>query len=164
MNIQKILLNLSTEISPIISHIHLPYSRKLIKGSDFRAIEAICKPGHIILSTTRGEMSNLFIPGFWSHAGMISVDGKHVVEARTKEGVTKTDLAEFCFVNKDYICLIDPILLTSYERVVAAMYAETLIGTPYDFAMSMSEIKKLYCSEVVFDALNQIYRLNHVKE
>ncbi len=152
MNIQAALLNVTSTVSPMLSHIHMPYSRKLITGKDFRNIEAMAKPGQVILSKTNGELSNLFIPGFWSHAGIISPDGKHVIEAKTAN-TAKTDLVDFCMINKDYICLLDPVFLSDAAKLAAAIYAEEEeVGLPYDFEMSLSNIKKLYCSELVYKA------------
>jgi len=102
----------------------------------------------VILSTTYGELSNMFIPGFWSHVGIVSTDGLSVVEAMSV-GVVKSDLIDF-MLKKDVVCLLYPEFTDVSEMFQAAIEAEAQIGKPYDFGMIQSDVKAFYCSELVY--------------
>jgi uncharacterized protein YycO len=151
--IRKILLKLSTWISPKLSVIHMPYSRKLIVGKDFHDCQQVLECGQIILSRTDGELANMFIPGFWSHVGMVTPSGT-IIEAVT-HGVQEVDLYTF-FMGKDYVCLLDCNYLNPQEKKLAAEWALTHKGKPYDFGMILSGMKSFFCSELVYFAQKAI--------
>lgn len=147
--IRRVFLKLSTWISPKLSLIHMPFSRKQIIGKDFHDCQFLLETGHIILSRTDGELANMFIPGFWSHVGMVTSNGT-IIEAVT-HGVQEVDLYTF-FLDKDYICLLDCNYLTSVEKNLASEWAIQQTGKPYDFGMVLSGMKSFFCSELVYFA------------
>ena len=99
------LLELSVPIAKASSKIHAPYNRKLIKAKDYHTIRDLISPGMFLLSVTKGEISNVLIPGFWSHGGMYVGEDK-VVEATCSHGVIESDILDFIF-SKDYISLTE---------------------------------------------------------
>jgi uncharacterized protein YycO len=127
--------------------IHMPFSRKLIVGSDFHECLPLLKTGRLLLSRTDGELSNIFIPGFWSHVGMVT-ETNSVIEAVT-HGVHEIDLYTF-FLDKDYVCLLECNYLTEAEQAIAAEWAIKQTGKPYDFGMVLSNEKAFFCSELVY--------------
>lgn len=149
-SIQRILLNITEFASMRIGKIHMPGSRKLITSKDYRSIKPFLRPGMVILSYTRGEFSNWFIPGDWAHAAFI-VDSTTVIEATT-HGVVKTDLTDFMF-KKDFIILLEPLFATELQMNEAVKIALSMEGLPYNYRMEYSasgtNIKGFYCSELL---------------
>lgn len=136
----------------MISKIYIPYSRKKIKASHYHKIRYAIRPGMVLLSQTNGEFSNLFIPGFWSHAAIV-MDNLQIVEA-TSNGVHKSDLIDF-MMTKDSVCLLEPLFATEEQMIQAMITAQEQIGKPYDYSMNQSDIQKFYCSELVYFCYRQ---------
>lgn len=151
---RAILLNLTAMISKLTAKIYMPYSRKRIKASHYHKVRYAIKPGTVILSATRGEFSSLFIPGDWSHAGVIATDGLSVIEA-TSKGVIKTDLIDF-MMSKDAICIMRSSFFDVDEMAQVAIEAERHLGKPYDWQFVKGDIKAFYCSELVYHAHAQV--------
>lgn len=168
---KKLLLALASFISQKISLIHAPWTRKLITGADYRTYSSLVQVGDVLSTETNGELSNLFIPGFFGHVAIVA-SPRTVIQATT-HGVVETDLAEFFFVNKDYIVASRPIFATPEQRQVAADYARAQLGKPYNFSMGLSDkllkalgmtvpdnkpdfaasdIQRFYCSELIYSA------------
>lgn len=145
MNPEALLLNAVSAFSRGLSKVYFPFSRKLITAEQFRDIELLCQPGDVLLTRTRGEVSNVFIPGFWSHVALVK-DKHSVIEAITS-GVQQTDLAEFCF-RRDYIQLLQP-QFNKATRGLSAVFAESAVGKEYDYRFQ-GDTEAFYCSELVF--------------
>ena len=124
----------------------MPYSRKQITSQHYRLIKPMLAPGMAICTRTDGELANLFIPGFWSHAG-IYVGDSTVVEAVGK-GVVKTDLIDF-LLTKDAIIVKDPSFANKEQMKDAAEWALKQVGKPYD--MYFDKLNEyFYCSELIW--------------
>lgn len=147
--IQRNLLNLASFFSKKIAKIYMPFSRKRIEQSDYENMLKSLKTGDVISTRTRGELSNLFIPGFWGHVGIYDGNGK-VIEATT-HGVVETNLAWFLF-GKDYCAVSRPNFLTEDQKWLAVDYCKRQLGKPYDFSFNTSGIDKFYCSEIIYHA------------
>jgi uncharacterized protein YycO len=152
--IQRVVLNFVAYVSKITSEIHAPFSRKRIKASHYHKVRHVIKPGSIILSATYGELANIFIPGKWSHVGIIATDGMSVIEA-ISTGVAKTDLIDF-MMTKDEICVLNPSFLDTDGMIEASIKAEAEIGKPYDWKFVKGDIKAFYCSELVYHVLHKV--------
>ena len=138
-------------VSHLGSKIYMPYSRKLITGKDYHELHNLMVPGMVLVSRSDGELGNIGIPGFWSHAAIV-LDENRVVEAVTS-GVRVVDLVTF-MMGKDYIEALLPKFATSAQMKVAVEKALEQVGKEYDFEFATSDIKKFYCSELVFYAYN----------
>lgn len=164
---RKTLLNVASYLSQQIAKIHMPWSHKKIVGHDYRTYSNLAQIGDVLSTRTDGELSNIFIPGFFGHVAIV-VSPRTVVQATTA-GVVETDLAEFFFINKDYIVASRPTFATIEQRHQAAEYALRQVGKPYNFSMGLSDvllgalktnrpdfshsnIKRFYCSELVYSA------------
>ena len=147
--IQRNLLKLASHFSQKIAKVYMPFSRKKIEQDDYEHMLAVLKVGDVISTKTRGELSNLFIPGFWSHVGIYAGGGK-VIEATT-HGVVETNLAWFLF-GKDYCAVSRPNFLNDDQKWLAVDFCKRQVGKPYDFSFNTSDIDKFYCSEIVFHA------------
>lgn len=141
------LINLLVPITKWLGELHIPFTRKKVNGNDFMQISQLIKPGMVILTKTYGELTNLLIPGVWSHAGIYVGDGK-IVEA-IGSGVVEKDLAEF-LLTKDKVCLLEPYFVENqFQMDNAARFARSKVGFPYDYKFK-SNNKAFYCSELVF--------------
>lgn len=145
---QLLILNVTGYCSQHISKIHMPGSHKLITSADYRSVKEHLRPGMVFLSYTRGEFSNLFIPGDWSHVAIV-LNSTTVIEATT-HGVIETDLIDF-MMKKDYVVLLDPIFATPEQMVKAVETALEQKGSGYNYKMQYSRVnvKAFYCSELV---------------
>ena len=140
-------LQLIATIVKFIAIFHVPFNIKLVTGADFHTCQSLIKPGMLILSRTDGELANVGIPGFWHHIGVVT-ETLTICEAVTTN-VRESDLYTF-FLSKDYVCVVDPNFLTAEERAKGIKWALTNIGKAYNFDMSVSGVKTLFCSELAY--------------
>jgi len=123
-------------------------------------IEKKVRPGDILLSKRRYELSNFFIPGEYTHSAIVTTSEEFtppmIVES-IAEGVVMKSLAKFLF-SKDYVMLIRPRIGTEDERLDAGNYARRFIGLPYDYYFEAG-VNAFYCSELV----NHCYQ-THIME
>lgn len=141
---------------------HWPIKHHRITENDFAAVKAVLKPGMVFCTRRTGELNNLFIPGFWTHAAIYVGDGQ-VVEAIT-EGVSLTPLDEFLCGRsdgKDYVLVRDALYLTDDEKQVAVDFAKKQVGLPYDWVFAGTDDRAFYCSKLVWFAFETAYRQSH---
>lgn len=144
------LLQLSVPIQKLMQKMHPPermISYKFVKTFTYVDWDANLQDGDVLLSREKWHFTNIFIPGFWSHAAVFASGG--VFEA-VGEGVGEVDLFEWLY-KKDYVMILRPTFLGDRARV--AMFVLKQKGKPYDFKFS-SGIKAWYCSELVYKALS----------
>ncbi len=142
------LLAMSVPITKWVGHVHAPWTHKRISGRHYLAAKGILQPGDVLMSRTDGELTNVFIPGFWSH-GAVYVGNGEVVEA-TGDGVHKTDLLSW-MLTKDYVRVCRARFATALQRSDAAYFARSYIGLPYDYGFASGN-KALYCFEITYVA------------
>ena len=109
------------------------------------AIIGMLKPGDVLLTHTKGEVSNIFL-SHWGHAAIYSENGLYEsVTAGNKE----TDLMFFLSRKDDVMVLRPnyPLNIDSLQR-----YCEYAKGTLYDYNFETGA-QKLYCFEFVADAI-----------
>lgn len=145
MSLRLLFLNALMPLTKAIGKIHAPFTRKKVNGLDVFAIQRSLMPGAVLLTYIRGEMSNLFIPGEFTHAAILH-SNKYVIEA-TSEGVQKKDIISF-MTSKDRVVLLYPRFSDAEQMKKAADYASQLISLPYDFLFSDGN-EAFYCSELV---------------
>jgi uncharacterized protein YycO len=142
--------------SKTVSKLHSPWSKKLICSHDYLTIIKEMRAGDILVSRTKGELGNLFIPEFFKHVAMV-ISSEFVIEA-VSSGVIKTHIFDF-IRSKDYICLYRPISTIPQETIGNAVsMALSFLGLGYDYTFS-TENKRFYCSELVA----QSYAMNGVE-
>lgn len=159
LKLRHYIMSKSIWFSKSIAKIRTPYSVKLITGKDYYNIRNNLKVGDILLSHTRGQLSNLFIPDFWSHGavfyGTLISDTEFVAEA-TSHGVVLTDLVSF-MTSKDYILVLRPTFFESKFSYLLKEYIDRCLGLPYDweFETPPNGIKNnaFYCFEFCACAL-----------
>lgn len=149
---KKWVVQFAAWLSPKLSKIHSPWSRKLILSSDYRDFKRRRFPaGTVLTSATNGEISNMFISGDWKHIAIYDGD-ENVIEATT-HNVSKTDLIDF-FMKKDFVAAYIPTFASLREMEFALAYSYQQLGKPYDFKFASSDIKAFYCAELIFSAYN----------
>ena len=149
MNIRRKLLEAAYPITYWIGKAHLPFTHKAMTSADYRQIAAHAEPGRVLLSRVKGEVSNLFIPGYWTHAAIIDHGCQHVIEA-TYAGVVKTDLIDFV-MGKDAVAMAYYKSLTPNNAGAAVLRAQKYVGLEYDFFFEAG-VKAFYCAELIYAA------------
>lgn len=139
--------------------IHVPFTRKRVTGKHYYMLRDKISMGTVLLTTTRGEFSNIINPEKIKHAGIyvgeIDRDGiKYVLEA-VGRGVVKTDLVTY-LTTKDLVIGCEPKFLTNDDKVQIPVEALRIIGIPYDYLFEKGG-KAFYC----FEAVAHIFKMLH---
>lgn len=145
-DIRLLILKASLPLNAIVSYIHAPWSQHKIKAMHYRDVEAILRPGDVIVSQKSGSLSSWFIPGFWDHASMYCGDDK-IVEA-VGSGVREGDIIDQV-VGRDAIIITRPKFATPEQMIAAAQWAKEQIGSPYDLFFHPDN-EAFYCSELIW--------------
>jgi len=138
--------NIARYLIRMLSKIGININRKL-EQEEYDIISSL-KMGDVILTRRNWQASNLFIKGKWKHAMLVRSTGS-VVEA-ISSGVVITDIVKALKNKSEYIVLI-PMFCKDEDMIVAANYAATKEGTPYD-GLYNEDNGAYYCSELVYDA------------
>jgi hypothetical protein len=115
-----------------------------VGGEEMRKITDSLEPGDIVFRKYDRYISGFFIPGFWTHVGVVVGDGKTIVHAMEK-GVIEEDV--LTYLRTDYVKV-----LRHEDKIVAKRAAETAVslkGREYDFIFDTTDDSRLYCSELV---------------
>ena len=134
-----------------VGGLHAPYTHNKITGREYHRISNALRVGDVLITRKRGEVTNLFIPGFYTHAAMY-VGRNDVVEAIGK-GVVRTDLVSFC-MGKDYVAVLRSKFSDEAVNKEAAKEAIKLIGSPYDYDFEPANVA-FYCSELCYYAYDK---------
>jgi len=131
-----------------VGKLHAPFAHKRVSGESYLTLKNMVKPGGVLLTRTRGEATNLLIPGFWKHAALVE-NADYVIEA-VGSGVKETVLAGFV-LKKDFILYLEPKFTDEMGMKAAVKKAIDWLGLPYDYSFDESD-EAFYCGEVVVDA------------
>ena len=146
----------------IIGRIIPPFSKK-DPMINFYKILGLLQPMDIILTTSRGHLSNLFNPGRYKHArAYIGLENSipQIIES-TGEGVNQRTLVE-CMSTKDVIAVLRPnkqVFANKKQEQKAIAWLKMQIGKPYDYVFDMNSQKKFnnfFCSELIYYAINEV--------
>ena len=148
---RRYLIRTLQPISKFLGHIYLAPKSRQIRFNDITAIYSVAKIGDVILSFSKGELTNFFIDGEYKHCGIYDGDG-HVIEAIGK-GVQETPLPDFC-ANKDKIAILRPMFSGNVEAIIAVTIASAEVGKPYDYLFEPNE-RAFYCAELVAYCYNK---------
>jgi hypothetical protein len=133
------------KLAKLISKVHIPTNHKRMTEARCHAILECLKDGDIILTHTRGELSNVFLDKY-GHAG-IYLNG-FIYEATT-EFVKRTD-PMFFLARKDDIKIMRPI--AHFEPSEVLYFLEENLGHAYDFEFESGD-GQFYCFELAAEAL-----------
>lgn len=115
-----------------------------VGGKEVRVLINTLKPGDIVLRRYDRYVSGWFIPGFWTHVG-IMVSDKNIVHAISPWGVIEEDI--LTYLRTDHIKVLR--VESEAEVKAAVATAPTLKGREYDFVFDTTDDSRLYCSELV---------------
>lgn len=95
--------------------------------------------------------------GRWSHCGIVTADGRHVLEARAFHGVTKTTCDEFA----DRATDLELNVVRVVDAALALSWAEAQVGKGYDYVAILGNLfrepwqsdDRHHCAEYVAKAL-----------
>lgn len=130
-----------------MAKIRIPFTDVGLTSKEYRLIQALLVPGQTLVTAKRGEFTNYWIPGDYSHTAIVK-DKFTVIEATT-HGVVETDLIDFILTNrKCKLAILNPLFATLEEMQGAVVIAQAQIGKPYKFNMEFSttNISAFYCS------------------
>jgi len=122
----------------------------------YEAVDKI-QPGDVLLSKEDFRLTNLFIPGFWSHAA-IAIDNKYVMEAVGK-GVVKTPMVKW-IMSKDHVLILRFKGIPSQIRAAAGLKAAEHEHEPYDYGFASGNAA-WYCAELVWFAYEEVMKPNN---
>jgi uncharacterized protein YycO len=105
--------------------------------------------GDILISREAWHFTNLFIPGFWSHAAIYGQG--QVVEAVAPK-VQIVDFRDWV-IEKHNWCVLRPVGGINGDK--AFQFANLQIGTLYDYRFSKNN-GLFFCSELVYDAWDAV--------
>ena len=145
---RTLLLKILEPVIRFIGRVHAPFTHKLVTGDHYLELRKIIKPGGVLLSRTRGELTNVLIPGYWKHAAL-ALSRDHVIEAIGK-GVATQSLPSF-MLKKDYVAYYEPAFTGEDGMRGAAEKAKAWLGLPYDYHFYEGD-EAFYCGELVVDA------------
>lgn len=146
----------------IIGRIMPPFSKKDPMINFYKILDLL-HPMDIILTTSRGHLSNLFNPGRYKHAiAYIGIEkGIPQIIESTGEGVHQRTLVE-CMSTKDAIAVIRPnkqVFADKKQVKNAIAWLKKQEGKPYDYVFDMNSQKKFknfFCSELIYYAIKEV--------
>lgn len=152
----SLLLSKLEPLTKWIGKVHVPWSVKKITGRQYYLCRDKIRPGHIFLTTTDGQLSNLFNPSRLKHGGLF-VGGspvENIVEAVGK-GVVETDLISF-MTSKDQLVVVKPKFGNSAQHAQVCREIHALIGYKYDYEFESGD-KEFYCFEAIIHAYKKVF-------
>jgi len=111
-------------------------------------VSHLFRPGMVLLTRKEHQLSNYFIPGYWTHSAMILPHGQ-IIEA-TGKGVGVKTICDF-FRSIDDFMLLRPRFCNEERMLHASHHASSLIGYPYSFDFKGSG-NAYYCAQLVITA------------
>jgi hypothetical protein len=114
-----------------------------VKGPEMRKVIDELQEGDIIMRRYDRYVSGWFIPGFWTHVGMV-VSDKTIIHAMTK-GVIEEDA--MTYLRADHIM----VLRVGNKKFIknAISKAKDMLGKEYDFLFDSADDERLYCTELI---------------
>lgn len=145
MSLRSRLLGLSVPIQKQMQKLHPPYAQTTVSQAE-SAMKTM-QPGDILLSREAWHFTNLFIPGFWSHAAIYGY-GK-VVES-VAPMVQTVDWRDWV-IEKHNWCVLRPFQPDNTSGRDAFSFANGSLGRFYDYGFQKNN-NLFFCSELVYDS------------
>jgi hypothetical protein len=167
--LQRAAFRASEAAGRLVADLRSPFHRPRLRRRVRKRIEAMLRPGDVLVTRRKRVLSNLFLPGWWPHASLYLgppaevrgmgvfvsperaarwVEPLRVLEAR-KDGVRFRALADTLGV--DAVAVIRPLL--GPEAIAEALTeAITHEGKAYNFDFDFFTSDRLVCTEVVYRA------------
>lgn len=142
-----------------LGYLKVPFLKRRITDEDANMALGLARHGDIVVSRTRGELSNLLISGFWKHAGLVIELGgrKFVIEAVNP--LVRMVPLDWWMLHHDYAQILRPCFLTPQQTEAWPMLTIPLIGRKYDYMFEPGN-KAYYCAEIITWAIMKVYGEN----
>lgn len=140
-----------------VGRLHLPFTLRRVHQWHVDQALALLEPGDVILTAERGAITNILIPGDFTHVTIYSPDpiGRAEVVEAVGGGVGISGLWELLLGHKDRFAIVRAINLTKEQRCSAARFARTLKGRRYDTSLRLAKDyghdegdAEIYCAEL----------------
>lgn len=154
--VRRALLDAATPAVKLAGHITLPIPAKfrLLKAHEIFSVLQTALPGDIILTRTRGRLTNQLIPGgFFKHIAIFS-DIRGMILESTEPVMQLLSIEKF-LENKDYFAHLRSVIVSKEEAEMAAHILLGLQGTPYDYRFEPGA-SMMYCAEAIAWAYSQV--------
>lgn len=134
-------------IAKRIGHVYISFRRVKMTLTDVKEVLALVRPGDVLLCRSQGEFTNIFIPGFWTHAALYAGE-KELVEA-VSPCVKISPLEDFLLA-KDYVAVLRPVFASGVQKLDAVNYArlQASKNIPYDYQFTPTD-SAFYCAEII---------------
>ena len=139
------LLKASIPIQKTMQKLHPPYAQTTVKQAE--DVMKSMLPGDILVSREAWHFTNLFIPGFWSHA---AIYGNGEVVESVAPAVQVVDWRDWV-IEKHNWAVLRPNQSDNTSGRDAFIYAKTTKGRLYDYRFQ-NDNSQFFCSELVYDA------------
>jgi uncharacterized protein YycO len=128
----------------LIGKIKLPCKHEVTE-TDVETLLNLMQPGDILVSKTHQNLSNIFIPGFYKHAAIVSSYATIVeaVDPCVQEVIAKKWIEDHC-----YVVLLRDESLSPEQRWRLTTESKKFLKYPYDYQLWPGN-KDLYCIELV---------------
>lgn len=153
-DIRRKILETFRPISLFLSKIGFRFGHGHISYAQVQEVLKHVKPGSIILTRIKGELSNFMIPGFYTHAALV-LDSNVVIEALYPK-VKLTNMYDF-MMSKNHIVVVEPQFANEAEMFRASQKGYELLDSDYDLNFEPNN-KAFYCSEVVWFAYSEVIK------
>jgi hypothetical protein len=149
------ILKMLAPIVAFIGKIYAPFSKKKITGDEYYLWRDLIRPGYVLLTSTKGQLSNLINPSELNHGGIYTGGDKikYVAEA-LGSGVKVNNLVKF-MTSVDVIVIIKPKFGNHQQHKMAGESALKYIGLPYDYIFKKGD-DAFYCFELIAKAYNDV--------
>jgi uncharacterized protein YycO len=144
-------IKLLRPISILVGKIYIAPKKRAIKASHIISMQDVLKVGDIILTYSKGELTNLLLDGDFKHCAMYIGSGT-IVEAVGK-GVTTQCFEDFC-ASKDRIAIMRALFCSRAEAQAASRFALFQEGKPYDYNFEPNE-DAFYCAELIAESYKE---------
>lgn len=159
-----------------------------IKLDQIAMIEPALRSGDIILRRRYGNLSNAFIPGFWTHAAIYLGTGDELARlGLNRRGEIAEPLRRYCeppasgrplrvihapadgvvfttledLLQADAILVLRPVL-DEPQRAAAIATAIVHLGRPYDFDFDLESGDRVTCTELLWRAYGDVLDIQPV--
>lgn len=159
------LLNAAVPLTRLLGRLHSPWTHHSVTGVHYHHAALELERGQVLVCRKGGELTNLVIPGEFTHAAVyygplaVPIAGRVVVVPVVVEAVSPrvrvTDLATF-LTTKDRVLALSPTFCGAEGMVEAAVAAFANRGVEYDYLFQPNaggpRRRAFYCAELAWDA------------
>jgi uncharacterized protein YycO len=145
MNFRGFIIRLLKPISVWAGKAHYAPHERLIRAGMIEDMLTVMKSGDVIVTYSRGELTNYFIEGPYKHAAIYI--GAGVIIQAIGKGVSIENFEDFC-ASKDRIAILRPTFCDEGTRELAAWNVMSQVGKPYDYYFEIGD-GAFYCAELI---------------